>query len=157
VAADIPSAADDENAFHTETSYELTSVDEKSACRRLSANGTEIPTTREGRALDVILTIRQVYAQIAAPATEACTQVKLKFRLNQSRTHSNRSPGWQFSSRHSASSVVKRTALALFVLSTERFANVSPIRSASSVSVIPRSASTASSLTCMAICQMVSD
>ena len=42
------------------------------------------------------------------------------------------SPGWQASARQSASRVEKRTALALPVLSTERFASVMPTFSACS-------------------------
>src|SRR5687767_6036222 len=72
--------------------------------------------------------------------------------------HSSKSPGWQSSSRHRASSVENRTALALFVFSTDRFAIVIPIRSASSVSVRRRSSKRWSSLTRMAISpQIVND
>src|SRR5215469_14041297 len=61
--------------------------------------------------------------------------------LGSSRLHSIRSPGWQLSSRQSASSVEKRMARALFVFRIERLAIVKPILSASSVSVMLLSSS----------------
>ena len=57
------------------------------------------------------------------------------------------SPGWQPNTRQIASSVVKRTALALPVFRIERFANVKPTRSASSLSDILRFAISTSRLT----------
>src|SRR5262245_66517991 len=60
------------------------------------------------------------------------------------------SPGWHESASQIASSVEKRIARALPVLRMERLASDSPIRSASSVSVIRRSWSRSSSLTAIA-------
>ena len=51
-----------------------------------------------------------------------------------------RSPGWQPKASQSATSVVKRTALARLFLSTERLATVTPTWSARAASVISRSA-----------------
>src|SRR5690242_5776267 len=65
--------------------------------------------------------------------------------------HSSSSPGWQPSSRQRASSVEKRMARALLVLSTERFAMVMPMRSARSVRESRRSSNRWSSLTRIAM------
>ena len=62
-------------------------------------------------------------------------------------SYSRMSPGWHSSSRQIASSVEKRTALALPVLRIDRFACVSPTRSASSESDILRRAIITSKLT----------
>src|SRR3954465_843933 len=61
------------------------------------------------------------------------------------------SPGWQESAPQIALSVEKRIARALPVLRIERLASVMSTRSASSVSVMRRSCSTASRLTMMAM------
>src|SRR5262245_38827970 len=61
------------------------------------------------------------------------------------------SPGWQESASQIASSVEKRIARALPVLRIDRLARVSPIRSASSVSVMRRSWRRSSSLTAIAM------
>src|SRR5215211_9082681 len=61
------------------------------------------------------------------------------------------SPGWHESASQIASSVEKRIARALPVLSMERLASAIPIRSASSVSVIRRAWSRSSSLTAIAM------
>ena len=59
----------------------------------------------------------------------------------------NRSPGWQRSTSHNASSVENRTARALPVLRIDRFASVMPTFSESSVSVMLRAASRSSRCT----------
>ncbi len=68
-----------------------------------------------------------------------------------SSTHSSRSPGWQSSTRHIASRVLNRTALARPFLSTATFAGVSPTRSANSPTLILRLASWTSMRTTMGI------
>lgn len=55
-----------------------------------------------------------------------------------------RAPGWHPSASHSRVRVEKRIALARLFFSTDRFATVIPVRPASSVSVMPRSASSLS-------------
>src|SRR5699024_7022620 len=62
----------------------------------------------------------------------SCFQVFHIQSLPSSGTYSRISPGWQFSSRHKASRVVKRTALALPFFKTERLAGVIPMALASS-------------------------
>ena len=69
----------------------------------------------------------------------------------QSSTYSRRSPGWHSSTRHIASRVENRTALARPFFSTETLAGVRPISSAKSPTLSFRFASCTSILTTMGI------
>ena len=72
-------------------------------------------------------------------------------RAASSSTHSSRSPGWHSSTRHIASRVLNRTALARPFLSTATLAGVRPTSSANSPTPSLRRASSTSMRTTMGI------